>query len=76
MVFNKNYRLSSSEEESKGIDGYIGNIPISIKPTSYKQENFLPESINIHIVYYEKQKDGLKIFIPENLEELLRNVSN
>lgn len=31
-----NYRLSEPDEESKGIDGYIGNIPVSIKPHTYE----------------------------------------
>nr|BAL58220.1 type II restriction enzyme MjaI [uncultured prokaryote] len=30
------YRLSEPEEESKGIDGYLGDIPVSIKPHTYK----------------------------------------
>ncbi len=70
--FNKNYRLSTPEEESKGIDGYIGDIPISLKPISYKSKSQLLESIEAYVVFYEKQKDGLKIIIPEELEEKLK----
>jgi len=29
------YRLSDNVAESKGIDGYIGDIPVSIKPDTY-----------------------------------------
>jgi len=29
-----NYRLAEPDEESKGIDGYIGDIPVSIKPNT------------------------------------------
>ena len=31
-----NYRLATSIEESQNIDGYIGDIPVSIKPITYK----------------------------------------
>ena len=30
------YRLATPEEESKGIDGFVGSIPYSIKPDTYK----------------------------------------
>ncbi len=74
--FELNYRLSTPEEESKGIDGYIGNIPVSLKPITYKQKEMLPEEIVIDIIYYEKKKDGLKVIIPPQLEEKLRQLSN
>ncbi len=73
-MFNTEYRLSTPEEESKGIDGYIGNIPISLKPISYKQKDMLPEKIDVHIIFYEKQKDGLKIIVPSSLEEKLKQL--
>jgi MjaI restriction endonuclease len=55
------YRLATPEEESSGIDGYIGDVPISIKPITYKTKNMLSEKIDVKIIYYEKDKDGLKI---------------
>lgn len=57
---NTNYRLSNSEEESKGIDGYIGDDAVSIKPMTYKSKN-LSESIEVKIIYYEKKKSGIVI---------------
>ncbi len=57
----ENYRLANKEEEAKGIDGYIGNEAVSIKPDTYKMEKRLPENIPIKIVYYTKEKDGIKI---------------
>ena len=57
----KEWRLATKEEESKGIDGYIGDKPIQIKSATYKSENFLGETIDVLIVYYEKKKDGLVI---------------
>lgn len=58
---NAPYRLASAEEESKGIDGFIGNTPISIKPSTYKIKMGLNERIEIPIVYYEKKKDEVVI---------------
>lgn len=64
-IFNTTYRLSPPEDESKGIDGYIGDLPISIKPVTYKLKKSLNEKINIKFIYYEKVKDGLKIDLGE-----------
>ena len=72
--FGTGYRLSTPEEESKGIDGYIGEIPISLKPITYQSKKMLTEKIEVDIIYYEKQKDGLKITIPEELEKKLRQI--
>lgn len=60
-----NYRLSTPEEESKGIDGFIiingEEFPVSIKGVTYKQEKHMKEKIEAPIVYYEKTKNGLRI---------------
>jgi len=55
------YRLSEADEESKGIDGYIGNIPVSIKPDTYKVKAALPGDIGIKIIYYKKTNDGVEV---------------
>lgn len=55
------YRLAEPNEESKGIDGYIGEIPISIKPYTYTMKVSLPEHINIKTIYYRKVDDGIEI---------------
>ncbi|MBI2507785.1 MjaI family restriction endonuclease [Candidatus Woesearchaeota archaeon] len=60
---NKSYRLANPKEESKGIDGYIGDIPVSIKPTTYKSKNMLSEKIEVKIIFYEKKKEGILIDI-------------
>lgn len=56
-----NYCLSEPDEESKGIDGYIGNIPVSIKPHTYGSKASLPEHIAIKIIYYRKIDDGIEV---------------
>jgi hypothetical protein len=64
-IKNTNYRLSNPQEESKGIDGFVGDIPISIKPITYKTKNMLKEKIDVKIIFYEKKKDGIIIDISE-----------
>ena len=61
----KSYRTSDPEEEAKGIDGYIGDNPVSIKPQTYESKQMLPESIGVQIIYYDKVKDGINIFFEE-----------
>jgi hypothetical protein len=67
-IMNKPYRLATAEEESKGVDGFIGHIPISIKPETYKSKKFLNENIEVKTVYYKKVKDGITIDIEEIVE--------
>lgn len=55
------YRLSTPEEESKGIDGFIGKTPVSIKPSTYNIKRALNEQIGVKIIFYEKKKDGIVI---------------
>lgn len=55
------HRVATPDEESKGIDGFIGEIPVSIKPITYKTMSRLPENIRIKMIYYEKLKDGIKV---------------
>ena len=66
-IFNTTYKLSTPEDESKGIDGYIGNVPVSIKPETYKSKKSLSEKIDVKFILYKKVKDGIKI----DLEELI-----
>ena len=62
---NTSYRLSNPKEESKGIDGFIGDIPISIKPITYKTKNMLNEQIDVKFIFYEKKKDGIIVDISQ-----------
>ena len=60
--YGKPYRLATSEEESKGIDGYIGDEPVSIKPNTYKKTiQAGKESIPYRIIYYRNTPTGIKI---------------
>jgi hypothetical protein len=56
------YKLSSNEEESKGIDGYIDSEPVSIKPHTYKTTlQSTKENIEYRIIYYKITKNGILI---------------
>lgn len=59
LIKQTDYRLSTPEEESQGIDGYIGGTAVSIKPVTYKIKSNLPEQINAPIIFYEKTKHHL-----------------
>lgn len=59
------YRLATPEEESVGIDGYVGNIPYSVKPDTYKTMGRLSEAIDVKMIYYTKTKNILKIEVED-----------
>jgi hypothetical protein len=63
-----NYRLSNPDEEARGIDGYIGNFPVSIKPHTYDVKASLPEHIEVKIIRYKKIMDGIEVDYTEILE--------
>ena len=59
---NTNYRLATSEEVSKSIDGYIGNKPLQIKPKSYINQQHLHETIDCDIIFYNITDKYLTIY--------------
>ena len=59
---NTTFRLSAPAEESKGIDGFIGLTPVSVKPYSYKSQKGLNEQIDVTIIYYKKVRGGIKVY--------------
>ncbi len=59
------FRLATPEEESIGIDGYVGETPYSVKPETYKIMRRLSETIDVKMIYYTKTKTGLKIEVEE-----------
>ncbi|MBS4029481.1 MAG: MjaI family restriction endonuclease [Ignavibacteriales bacterium] len=62
------HRLATPQEEAKGIDGFIGKHPVSIKPHTYKtKKDLLTEKIEVPIIYYEKLKDGINVTFPDDL---------
>lgn len=61
----ESYRLAVPAEEAKGVDGYVGNTPYSIKPNTYKTMGRLSEKIEVKMIYYIKTKAGLKIEVED-----------
>lgn len=55
------YRTATAEEESRGIDEYIDDQSVSIKPVTYKTKAQLSEEIAAEVIYYEKKKGGITI---------------
>ena len=60
------YRLAEPDEESQGIDGFVGEEAYSIKPKDYEALPNLPESIEAKIIFYEKKNDGVVFEVPAN----------
>lgn len=52
--YDQDYTRASAADESKGIDGYLDEQPVSIKPATYKQKDRLQEDIQAPIVYYKE----------------------
>lgn len=61
----QSYRIATPEEESRGIDGWIGNSPVSIKPDTYDVKRSLRENLKGTLIVYEKTKTGLTLAIEE-----------
>ena len=68
--FNAEVRRADSADESKGIDGYIGDQPVQIKPVTHKDN--LQESFDAPIVYYDENKSNkaMNVDISELNEEM------
>ena len=62
-------RLSSPEDESRGIDGYLDVRPVSVKPITYQTMSGLGETIDALMIYYEKRPNGT---IVADLDEVER----
>jgi hypothetical protein len=55
------YRMAEPQEESRGIDGYIADKAVSIKPDTYKTKAMYGETIEAEIIYYSKKSDGITV---------------
>lgn len=61
---NQPWRTATPEEESRSIDGYIGEVPVQIKPTTYQsQRPIIHEIIEVETIYYKKTQKYLRIFV-------------
>ena len=65
--YKKPSKTAEPDEESKGIDGYIGNQPVSIKPDSYDTKTSTKqEKIKVPIIIYKKTAQYLTIEYDES----------
>ena len=66
-ILGLSYRLATAEEESKGIDGYVGDNAYSIKPDTYKSTNArsISDDVNVKMIYYTKKKTGITVEIED-----------
>lgn len=55
--YNYEYKFSNHIDEREGIDGFINNIPIQIKPNTYKNTNYWNTN-KCYTVYYIINKDN------------------
>ena len=61
------WRLAKPDEESKNIDGFIGDTPVSIKPITYlSKKPTVRESIDIETMYYKKTDKYLTIYLKQS----------
>jgi len=57
------WRLATDEEESRNIDGYIGDTPVQVKSITYlSKKSSVREKIGIETVYYKKTDKYLYIY--------------
>ena len=61
------YHPATAEEESKGIDGYVGDTAYSVKPDTYKFTNArsISDDVDIKMIYYTKKKTGIVVEIED-----------
>lgn len=59
---NTTYQIANPEEEAHGIDGYIGDHLVSIKPISYDtKKSTVRDRIDAHIINYEIKGKHLNV---------------
>ncbi|NMB99481.1 MAG: MjaI family restriction endonuclease [Thermoanaerobaculaceae bacterium] len=67
-IRDETYRIANAQEEAQGIDGFIGEVPVSIKPYTYRNMP-LQENIQARLIYYQKVRGGIEVdsdLIPED----------
>lgn len=66
-ILGLTFRIATSEDESKGIDGYVGDTAYSVKPDTYKSTNArsISDDVNVKMIYYTKKKTGITVEIEE-----------
>lgn len=60
---NTNYRLATPEEEKIGIDGFIGDKPVQIKPETFIEKGLIQFETEYDIIYYRPAQSGKSLAI-------------
>lgn len=71
MHFKLNYRFSTAEEESQGIDAWIGNKPVQVKPHDSVTKHHVRNHADINktlVITYESKADRCYIHNPEFMD--------
>ena len=66
--FDMPYRFSNAQEESQGIDGFIGNYPVQVKPADSNYKAHVHNHADVDktlVIRYEKKKQVCYIENPE-----------
>jgi len=62
-VYGVTYTAAATAEESKGIDGYLGDVPVSVKPHTYQSKTSVKQEIlRGHLILYRKTSKYLTIW--------------
>ena len=64
---NNSYRLANPDEESKGIDGFIGDTPVTVKPLSTVPVDRLQVVKEGVLISYSKTNRGIEVEFDEAL---------
>jgi len=70
--FKMPYRFSTAEEESQGIDGWIGEYPVQVKPEDTYKKGHVHNGADVTkqlVLTYEKKKHTAYIHNPEFITE-------
>ena len=66
----KEYRLATSKEESKNIDGFIGEDPVQIKPLSYlSKKATVREHQTAELIFYKETTKYLRIYTERDIDK-------
>ncbi|MCH8299625.1 MAG: MjaI family restriction endonuclease [Candidatus Marinimicrobia bacterium] len=64
---NNSYRLANPDEESKGIDGFIGDTPVTVKPLSDIPTDRIRVVKEGVLISYSKTSKGIEVEFDEAL---------
>ena len=68
VFLSKEYQLeyeeSSDKEDSRQVDGYLDEIPFSVKPSTFRYSSEYGKKRNVRQITYEANEEGIAIYLP------------